>query len=177
MATIAFIVGFLAVGAAVAFVAFSGGPSQAREAYLTRGRRSFRVIIPIAYIGLGIAIPALVLANRAPAEGPSGSLASKAETTEFKEGKDLFRNTCWSCHTLKAAGARGVTGPNLDERAPFTPARVTEAILIGGTGEGRMPPNLLPGACTAKEYPCHKPGQSPTDAEKVAKYVAAVAGR
>ena len=32
MATAAFVVAFFAIGAAVAFVAFSGGPSQAREA-------------------------------------------------------------------------------------------------------------------------------------------------
>jgi mono/diheme cytochrome c family protein len=182
MATVAFIVGFLAVGVAVAFVAFSGGPSQAREAYLTKGRRGFRIAIPILYIGLGIAIPAIVLANRGPAEGSSGSLASKKGNSEFKEGKDLFRETCWSCHSLKAAGAQGVTGPNLDGIGEVSEQRVLDAIRIGGLpirpggpSRGRMPADLLPGAC--EKPPCHKKGEDPTEAEKVAEYVAAVAGR
>ena len=41
------IVGFLApwllIGIGVFFVAFSGGPGAAREAYLTRGRRAFGI--------------------------------------------------------------------------------------------------------------------------------------
>src|SRR3954467_10483296 len=114
MATAAFVIAFLALGAAVAFVAFSGGPSQAREAYLTKGRRGFRIAIPIIYVGLGIAVPALVLANSESKEGSQGPLRSKQGSHDFSEGKKLFRENCWSCHTLKAAGAKGVTGPNLD---------------------------------------------------------------
>lgn len=175
MATAAFIIAFIAVGAAVAFIAYSGGPSQAREAYLTKGRRGFRIIIPIIYIGLGIAVPAVVLANRDAAQGASGTLAAKSGGKEFDEGKALFRENCWSCHTLKAAGARGVTGPNLDAIGTVSTQRVINAIRIGGTGDGRMPANLLPGGCG--KLPCHKPGTSPTDAEKVAAYVAEVAGK
>ncbi len=159
MATAAFVIAFIAVGAAVAFVAFSGGPSQAREAYLTKGRRGFRIAIPIIYVGLGIAVPALVLANSNQAEGPQ-TLASKHGSHDFNEGKKLFRENCWSCHTLKAAGARGVTGPNLDEIGQVTKQRVRKAIEIGGTGQGRMPPRLLQGE----------------DAEKVGEYLAEVAG-
>jgi mono/diheme cytochrome c family protein len=175
MATAAFVIGFLAIGAAVAFIAFSGGPSQAREAYLTKGRRGFRIAIPIIYIALGIAVPALVLANRHSAEGSSGPLAAKQGSHDFNEGKTLFRENCWSCHTLKAAGAKGVTGPNLDQVGTVSPQRVVNAILIGGTGQGRMPANLLPGACA--KPPCHSPGKGLTDAEKVAAYVSQVAGK
>src|SRR3954453_23455970 len=114
MATAAFVIAFLALGAAVAFVAFSGGPSQAREAYLTKGRRGFKIAIPIIYVGLGIAVPALVLANRHSAEGSSGTLADRQGSHDLNEGKTLFRENCWSCHRLKAAGAHGLTGPNLD---------------------------------------------------------------
>jgi mono/diheme cytochrome c family protein len=178
MATIALVLAFIAIGVAVAFVAFSGGPSQAREAYLTKGRRGFRVIIPIIYIGLGIAVPALVLANNAPVEGASGSLASKQSTKEFREGKELFRNTCWSCHSLEAAGAQGVTGPSLDDIGPVDEKRILNAIRIGGTGDGRMPANLLSGACDLDEVEaCHAPGEEPTDAELVARYIEKVAGR
>src|SRR5919199_1515580 len=102
MATVAFIVGFIALGAGVIFVAVSGGPSQAREAYLTRGRRGFRIAIAVIYVALGIAVPALILADRRGAEGSTGSLAEKHGNKEFGEGRNLFRENCWSCHTLKA---------------------------------------------------------------------------
>jgi mono/diheme cytochrome c family protein len=174
MATAAFVIAFLAVGAAVAFVAFSGGPGQAREAYLTKGRRGFRIAIPIIYIGLGIAVPALVLANSHSAEGPE-TLASKQGSHDFNEGKTLFRENCWSCHTLKAAGAHGVTGPNLDDIGTVSQQRVVNAILIGGTGQGRMPQNVVPGACA--KPPCHKPGAPLTEAEQVGLYVSQVAGK
>jgi hypothetical protein len=175
MATAAFVVAFLALGAAVAFVAFSGGPSQAREAYLTRGRRGFRIVIPILYLALGIAVPAIVLANRPAGAGEQGTLAHKDTSKDFNEGKTLFRENCWSCHTLKAAGARGVTGPNLDSLGVVSEQRVVNAILIGGTGQGRMPSNILTGAC--KKLPCHAAGKELTDAEKVGLYVSQVAGK
>jgi cytochrome c5 len=175
MATAAFVIAFLAIGAAVAFVAFSGGPSQAREAYLTKGRRGFKIAIPIIYVALGIAVPALVLADRHSAEGSSGTLSAQQGSQEFNDGKTLFRENCWSCHTLKAAGAHGVTGPNLDQIGTISTQRVLNAILIGGTGDGRMPAMLIPGACSKPS--CHPRGASPTDAEKVALYVSQVAGK
>src|SRR4051794_5600879 len=114
MAVAAFVIGFLALGVIVAYVAFWGGPGGAREAYLTRGRRGFRIAIPIIYVGLGIAVPALVLADGNQAKGEGGSLARQEGNPQFNQGKALFRQSCWSCHTLKAANAQGVTGPNLD---------------------------------------------------------------
>ena len=175
MATAAFVIGFLALGVAVAFVAFSGGPSQAREAYLTKGGRGFRIVIPIIYIALGIAVPALVLANKPAAKGAQGPLANTDGSKNFDQGKTLFRENCWSCHTLKAAGARGVTGPNLDTLGGVDKQRVVGAILTGGGGTGRMPSNLVAGAC--KKVPCHAKGKELTDAEKVALYVSEVAGK
>jgi cytochrome c553 len=135
MAVAAFVIGFLALGAAVAYIAFWGGPGGARQAYLTRGRRLFRIAIPVIYVGLGVAIPALVLANGKSSEG-KGSLKTKVGSAEFNRGRELFRQTCWSCHTLKAAGAQGVTGPNLDQIGPMTKQRVLSAIRNGGTGDG-----------------------------------------
>lgn len=176
MATAAFVIAFLAIGAAVAFVAFSGGPSQAREAYLTKGRRGFKIAIPIIYIALGIAVPALILADKDGAQGSSGTLSSEHDNDkDFNEGKILFRENCWSCHTLKAAGARGITGPNLDEIGAVSADRVLGAIRIGGTGDGRMPADLVPGAC--EKAPCHTPGKELTEAEQVADYVSQVAGK
>src|SRR4051812_38704882 len=108
--SIAFVVAFLALGVAVAFVAFSGGPRAAREAYLTRGRGFFRVVIPVLYIGLGIAAPAIVIANGGRGEGGSGSLAGRSPSPKVTAGKTLFRQTCASCHSLAAVNARGITG-------------------------------------------------------------------
>ncbi len=161
MAVAAFVIGFLALGFAVAYVAFWGGPGEARQAYLTRGRRGFRIAIVILYVGLGIAVPALVLANGNAAKGEGGSLAKQQGNSEFNKGKGLFRQSCWSCHTLKAAGAHGVTGPNLDEIGQVTEERILEAIKNGGTGQRKKPANLLQGE----------------NAEAVAAYVAHVAGR
>ena len=54
-----------------------------------------------------------------------------------------------------------MTGPNLDDIGTISKQRVLTAIDIGGTGDGRMPADLYQGK----------------DAEAVADYVAAVAGR
>ena len=125
MAVAVFVFGFLAVGIAVAFIAFSGGPSAAREAYLTRGGRGFKIAIPIIYIALGIAVPAVVVASRRGAEGKAGGLETKHGDKQFTNGKVLFRQTCWSCHTLKAAGSMGITGTNLDDRVTASPGPAT----------------------------------------------------
>jgi cytochrome c1 len=161
MAVLGLIALFLIVGTAVIFVAYSGGPSGAREAYLTRGRTFFKIVIPVLYIGLGIAIPAVVIANKNQKLGSSGALASESPHGDLKRGKDVFQETCASCHTLKAVNARGVTGPDLDNIGAVTPARVRSAIKNGGTGDRRMPANLIQGA----------------NADAVAAYVADVAGR
>jgi cytochrome c553 len=160
MATAALVLGFLALGVGVLFVAFSGGPTQARQAYLTGGRRLFRFVIPAIYIGVGIAIPVLVIADREQAKGGVSHLKSEEPSKNAAEGRQLFMQTCATCHSLAATNARGVTGPNLDEIGQVTKQRIVEAIRNGGTGQGRMPPRLLQGE----------------DAEKVGEYLAEVAG-
>ena len=155
------IVPFVVVGLAVIFVAFSGGPSAARDAYLTRGGRVFTFTVLALYLALGVAVPAAVIASRGEAEGGTGSLRSNDISGKLLDGKELFIQTCKSCHTLEAVNAHGVTGPNLDELGGLDKQRVLGAIKRGGTGTGQMPPGLLDGA----------------DADAVATYVAAVAGR
>jgi mono/diheme cytochrome c family protein len=152
---------FLVLGIVVIFIAFSGSPGAAREAYLTRGGRLFPLTMLLLYLGLGIAVPAAVIAARGEAEGGVGPLRTEAASAGDEEGKELFIATCKSCHTLAAVQARGVTGPNLDELGGVDRARVLNAIKNGGTGQGRMPAALLEGE----------------DAENVARYVARVAGR
>jgi mono/diheme cytochrome c family protein len=170
MATLGLILLFVLVGGAVVFVAFSGGPSKAREAYLTRGNTFFKIAIPLIYVGLGIAIPAVVIANGEEKEGNTGALANSVPDGQLENGKELFQNTCATCHSLKAVNAQGVTGPDLDdigldsstpEARKQSEARILNAIKIGGTGERRMPANLLQG----------------DNAAAVAAFVADVAGR
>lgn len=152
---------FLVLGLGVIFIAFSGGPGAAREAYLTGGRRSFPMAILVIYVALGIAVPAAVIASRGEAEGGVGSLRTEEASKRLEEGKELFIASCKSCHNLDAVQARGVTGPDLDELGGLDRERVLNAIQNGGTGQGRMPAGLLEGE----------------DAEAVARYVEHVAGR
>lgn len=152
---------FVLLGIAVIFVAFSGGPAAAREAYLTRGNRAFRIAVPILYLVLGVAVPAAVIASRGEREGGKGRLRDTAVSSKLQEGKQLFRNTCASCHTLDAVNAHGVTGPDLDDLGQVDKQRVLNAIRKGGTGQGRMPAGLLQDG----------------DADAVASYVAKVAGQ
>lgn len=156
-----FLAPFVLLGVGVFFVAFSGGPGAARQMYLTRGGRGFRAALVFLYVAIGIAVPVLVVVGREESVGATGSLATAELDPDLEEGKESFLETCNSCHTLAAANARGVTGPDLDELAPLDEERVLNAIEIGGTGEGRMPAMLLEGE----------------DAKLVAAYVARVAGR
>jgi mono/diheme cytochrome c family protein len=152
---------FLVLGIIVIFIAFSGSPGAAREAYLTRGGRVFTFVIVLLYLGLGVAVPAAVIAGRQESEGGVGFLRTQKASTLDEQGKELFIQTCKSCHTLAAVQAEGVTGPDLDDLGGVDRQRVLNAIKNGGTGQDRMPAGLLEGA----------------DAEAVARYVARVAGQ
>jgi mono/diheme cytochrome c family protein len=163
MAAAAVVIVFLILGVGVIFVSYSGGPGQAREAYLTRGRGFFKIALPLIYLGIGIAVPALVIANGDEGEGGTGRLADVKPNAVEKKGKQLFRETCATCHSLSAVNARGVTGPNLDEIGELSKTRVVNAIKLGGTGEGRMPAGLLSGknAEAVGAYLQKVAGQSP----------------
>ena len=161
MEVVAFLAPFVLVGVGIIFVAFSGGPGRARDAYLTKGGRFFRFSMVLLYALLGLAVPALIIADSGQSQGGTPPLQHEEASSELEEGKELFRQTCAACHTLAAANARGVTGPDLDEIGEMTEERVVQAIKVGGTGQKRMPAALLEGE----------------DAETVAKYVSAVAGK
>jgi cytochrome c553 len=160
MEVVAFILPFVLLGALVLFVAFSGGPGAAREAYLTRGSRLFQLSIVAIYVVFGLLVPGLVLANKGEEAGGVGALRSASLNESEERGKNLFQQQCASCHSLAAVNARGVTGPNLDRIGDVQPDRIVNAIRIGGTGQGRMPAKLLEGE----------------EAQDVAEYVAKVAG-
>jgi mono/diheme cytochrome c family protein len=152
---------FALLGVGVIAFAFRGPRGAVRDAARLRTGRGFRVLIIAIYAGLGVAIPAAVIAARNEAEGGVGPLEQTSLTPTEHEGKRIFRRTCASCHNLDAVNARGVTGPDLDEIGQVSKERVLNAIKNGGTGQKRMPAGLLEGA----------------DAQAVALYVSKVAGR
>jgi len=75
------------------------------------------------------------------------------------DGKAIFSAQCASCHTLKAAGATGTVGPNLDQLKPSQP--VVEKQVTNGGGV----------------MPAFKGTLSPEQITAVAKYVADNAGK
>jgi mono/diheme cytochrome c family protein len=156
-----FLVPFALLGIGVIALAFRGGPGTVSPAKAARSWRGFRLLMVLLYLGLGIAVPAIVIAARGEAEGGVGPLEQAELSPKLEEGKQLFRQTCASCHNLDAVNARGVTGPDLDDIGEVSKQRVLNAIENGGTGQGRMPAGLLSGG----------------DAEAVALYVSRVAGR
>jgi cytochrome c5 len=161
VAWIAFVLVFVALGLGVVFVAFRGGPRgrHGRSAEPSRGgRRAIGITSGVVIILIGVVVPGLVLAgNSGEEKGPGGVALSDADV----EGRQLFARNCATCHTLRAANAVGLVGPNLDELRP--PAALTvDAIEKGrARGQGQMPAGLLDGR----------------EAEDVARFVEKVAGR
>lgn len=119
------------------------------------------MIAVLLAIGLGIALGVRSARSKDEAAVPPATTSEVAETTPTtpRTPKQLFADTCGSCHTLADAGAGAGVGPNLDEVRPSR-ARVLTTIRNGSLS-GAMPANLLVGE----------------DAERVATYVSRVAGR
>ena len=132
----------------------------------------------------GFGIPALVIDdNKSSGGGGGGGGGSAAasgggsatQTTEggssqggggggaataSAEGKQIFTQSCGTCHTLSDAGTNGNVGPVLDDLKPDK-QRVLNAIKNGGAGSGAMPAGIVSGK----------------EAEAVATYVSSVAGK
>lgn len=60
-----------------------------------------------------------------------GGTNAKPPSQLGTDGKAIFSAECSSCHTLKAAGATGTVGPNLDQLKPAE-ARVVRQVTNGG---------------------------------------------
>jgi mono/diheme cytochrome c family protein len=137
-------------------------------------------------VGFGLGIPALVIDDNTTEKSGGGEAAVSPESSAggdqapeeasaqtggggegggggagaSAEGKQIFTQSCGTCHTLSDAGTSGSIGPNLDELGPDK-ARVETAIENGGAGTGAMPANIVTGQ----------------EAEAVAEYVSSVAGK
>jgi mono/diheme cytochrome c family protein len=150
MGALLFIGAWVLLGLTVFFIAISGGPRGARERLYGQSKVSRRVIATVV---------ALVFVGN---ERDDEAGAARIKLSKSQErGRELFGQVCQQCHTLKAANAVGMTGPDLDQLKP-PKSLVLDAIINGrARGQGTMPAGLYTGQ----------------DAEDVASFVAAVAGK
>ena len=124
------------------------------------GAGSWRWWSTIVVVGLGIAVPlaiGVVNKNDHAKSAPGGVDLNASQ----ERGRAVFATYCSTCHTLKASNAVGKVGPNLDVLHP-PKGLILDAIAKGrARGQGQMPAGLVDGE----------------DAQDVAAYVAAAAGR
>lgn len=69
----------------------------------------------------------------AAAPAPAASASVVPAGADAAAGETVFKDNCGSCHTLKAAGAAGQIGPNLDSLRPGF-AQVRAKVESGGGG-------------------------------------------
>jgi mono/diheme cytochrome c family protein len=167
---IAIVLIWVALGLGVFFVAMRGGARGARQSLHTESKASQRFVTlgVVVLFAFGLAVPAIVLAfNGEHKAGVAvGGLHLNARQ---QEGRDLFSRSCAVCHALAATKSVGRIGPSLDVRvgADISTAAGRKALVLSAISEGRarglgqMPALLYQGK----------------EAEDVAEFVAAVAGR
>jgi mono/diheme cytochrome c family protein len=81
----------------------------------------------------------------AATNAPATTTTAGGGANAAPDGKTIFAANCATCHTLKAAGASGTVGPDLDTLKPTEPV-VEHQVTVGG---GAMPP--FKGTLTAAE--------------------------
>lgn len=128
---------------------------------LVRGKDADDVALYIAKCSGNPTCGVTAATNAPPPSGGGSATGSGTSTTAAApDGKKIFASAgCAGCHTLKAAGASGNVGPNLDTLKPDA-ARVTHQVEVGG---GAMP--------------SFKSTLSAAEIKAVSDYVAASAGK
>jgi mono/diheme cytochrome c family protein len=104
----------------------------------------------MARITIAVLLSICVIGFAAPRAVPGGSTKVVGDPAK---GRVIFKSYCSSCHTLKAAGATGRVGPNLDKLKPSY-ARVIKQVTTGGSQGKGLPTSMLtfgPGTFTAKD--------------------------
>jgi len=122
---------------------------------------------PFLIFGAFAVVCLLVVVKVVTGQGAENA-APVAVASQDEDGKQLFANNCGPCHTLAAAGADGIVGPNLDQvlspggNATYEGSyiRALDAVTCG-YGGGRMPAAILQGE----------------NAEEVSAFVGAYAGQ
>jgi mono/diheme cytochrome c family protein len=162
MAVLVFVLFWVVVALALVFLAFRGGPQAARARRQAMSRRGNGVVIlgfVIALLVLGVVIPLSVFRGEKDRDSFPEAGVTQLTSVE-KHGQEVFGMSCRQCHTLKASGAAGVIGPNLDQLKP-PKALVLDAVHNGrARGNGNMAADLVVGE----------------DAQAVAQYVAVATG-
>lgn len=164
LATVAFLAFWVVIGLVLFFIAVRGGPRGARATLQSQSRGSRRaaaVLFGVFYVGVGVAVPLLLGFGNADSDVARADGTEITLTKQELHGRELFGERCANCHTLAAARANGPVGPNLDELKPPAPLTLNAIEQGRQSVRGTMPAGLL-----------HGP-----DAEDVALFVAAVAGR
>ena len=159
MNTAIFVIIFVGLGLTVVLAAMRAGGRRSPETSSSgrAGRRAVAIGTALAVLVFAVAIPVAV-----GIDGGNNAEAGPVKLTAAQEaGRENFAKACQQCHTLSSANATGRVGPNLDVLRP--PKELTlNAIKQGrAQGRGQMPALLFTGK----------------DAEEVADFVAATAGR
>jgi mono/diheme cytochrome c family protein len=99
-------------------------------------RRLDRGVAAVSWLAAALVVvllfagPSLIGAKKSSTSGKTGGSSGRTS------GSAVFASAgCSGCHTLKAAGASGTIGPNLDQLRP-TAAAVSQIVRTGG---GAMP--------------------------------------
>jgi mono/diheme cytochrome c family protein len=132
-------------------------PEPPMPANLVRGHEADDVA---AYISKCAGVPACGIQATSAAGAPSSGGGKQTSGGGKPDGKQIFASAgCSGCHTLKAAGATGNVGPNLDRLKP-PKAIVVRQVEHGG---GAMP--------------AFKGQLSPAQIDAVATFVSSSAGK
>ena len=162
MGTLFFVLAFVGLGLATLVIAMSrgrGGLGGIMHSQTRGSRRFVTFLFVVCLLGLGVAVPAWVIASNEDQNAiPHAGISNMTPAEE--RGEELFGRRCGLCHSLKASNSVARVGPDLDALAP-NEQFVLDAIEKGrSNGNGQMPAQIYSGE----------------DAEDVAKYVAKAVG-
>ena len=161
MSTLAFVLFWVLLAAALLFVAFrtTRGRAATRAIRARQLPRSWILGFALVTVIFGLLIPAVVIVRmNQRTDIPAVNVANLTE--QERHGQELFGQRCRNCHTLAAARSVAKVGPNLDELRP-PKGLVLNAIEEGRSrGNGQMAADLVEGE----------------DAEAVAAFVAKASG-
>lgn len=167
IATVVVVVVFLGLGLSVLGLAMRSGRRGKAKGPTRAGQRATLLSTGLVVLGLGVAVPVLLLVYNASSESKAATGGLKL-TTAQESGRRLFARNCSTCHTLAAANAVGKVGPILDDIIPPISGKaqrvafILDAVNNGrARGNGQMPRAIVDG----------------NDAKDVADFVATVAGR
>jgi mono/diheme cytochrome c family protein len=165
---------WLLLGLGVFFIAVRGGLRGTRATLQSQthgARRLAAVSFTTIYFAFGIALPVIFLVGNHV--NTNRQFAGMNLTAAEKRGQVIFANHCGVCHTLAAASTNGKVGPNLDVIKP------TETLVLHTINNGC----LQQPAPSESAQTCLGLGTMPAgivageQAQQVAKFVSAVAGR